>query len=93
MYSLNYVLATAGEDYDGLSGVSVVFAPGENEMRITLNTLADGIIEDTENLTATITAPAGGGVVITAPSATVSISESLGMLHLHTHKIHACIYM
>ena len=69
----------------------MVFAPGEIEMRITLNTLADGIIEDTENLTATITAPVGGGIVITDPLASVSISESLGMLHLRTHKIHACI--
>ena len=56
----------------------MVFAPGENVTTITLNTLADGIIEDIENLTATITAPVGGGVVITASLATVSISESLG---------------
>ena len=74
-----YVLVPAGQDYSGLSGVSVVFQPGVNERRVLFSSLTDNIIENIENLTATITASSGSGVVITAPEATVSITESIGM--------------
>ena len=66
-------------DYDELTDVPVVFAPGVSTQTATLTTLTDPVADGDETLTATITT-AQSGVFITVPQANITIVESLGML-------------
>ena len=66
-------------DYDELTDVPVVFAPGVSTQTVTLTTFTDPVADGDETLTATITT-VQSGVDITVPQANITIVESLGML-------------
>ena len=64
----------AGDDYNEITNVRVVFNPGVSTQTVTLTTLSDALSEGDEDLNATITADSGIGVF--APEASVTITES-----------------
>ena len=66
-------------DYEELTEVLVVFAPGVSTRTVTLRTFTDAVLEGDETLTATITTTQSV-VNITVPQATIIIID--GMLNI-----------
>ena len=66
-------------DYEELTEVLVVFAPGVSTQTVTLRTFTDAVVEGDETLTATITTTQSV-VDITVPQATIIIID--GMLNI-----------
>lgn len=73
---------SADVDYEELTDVPVVFAPGVNTQVVTLITLTDPVKEGDETLTATITTTQRG-VEITVPQANITLVDSCGMCYMY----------
>ena len=69
-------------DYEELTDVPVVFAPGVSTQTVTLTTLSDLVAEGDETLTATITTTQTG-VGITVSQTSITIVNFLGMFYIH----------
>ena len=65
--------ATAGSDYTAASG-TLTFQPGETEKTVAVAVLADGVAEDEETLTLTLTIPSGA--VLEDAEATGTIADA-----------------
>ena len=68
-------------DFEELTDVPVVFAPGVSTQTVTLTTLTDAVAEGDEIFIVTI-ATTQAGVDITAPQANVTILDSFGMFQI-----------
>ncbi len=77
--TVNYVTsdgtAVAGSDYTTASA-SLSFADGETTRTITVPILDDGVIENAETLTVTLSAPGGGATLGNPTAATVTITDN-----------------
>ncbi|HEY9051943.1 MAG TPA: Calx-beta domain-containing protein [Gammaproteobacteria bacterium] len=77
--SVNYTTtdntATAGSDYTSVTG-TLNFASGENSQTFSVPILDDGILEGNESLELTLSLPAGGAVLGTPASSTLTIIDN-----------------
>ncbi len=73
--------ATAGDDYEALSGHQLVFAPGETSKAFTVETLSDGETEENEDFTVTLrevgTLPVGVSLGTTEATVTIVDGDSV----------------
>jgi hypothetical protein len=67
-YSTSDGGAVAGDDYEGIAGTTVEFAPGERVKRETISFINDSVGEDPEDLTVSLSDPVGAAIA--DPSAT-----------------------
>lgn len=74
MYFNCFLLFPAGDDYNILNGVRVIFPPGVFQQQITLTTLSDMLVEGNENLTARLT-PVDPRVTVSQSTADIIIRE------------------
>ena len=74
-YALSNGTATAGDDFDGTSGV-VSFAEGETSKTFQVPVNEDARFEGSETFTVTLTSANNGGLILSPSSATVTITDN-----------------
>ena len=75
-----FPLGPANVDYEELTDVPVVFAPGVSTQIVNLTTLTNPVVQGNRTLTATITTTQSG-VDITVAQSEITIVETVGMLY------------